>query len=342
MLSRTLRDRISGLVREGGLFGGGASSSPKNGNGAARGTAADRNGSDALAPDRHFVATGIEELLPGGVVQTPHGSVFLHERLYTELGERPAPLLERISWLCAPPGYGPMDAGELHEWTYEPLDPVTGESLAPDPPPPRRDRDIRDLGEITGIDDPPERGLFRRFGHRRVLYLDIETCGLSAAPVFLVGLCHVGDGNLVFRQLFARDYAEERALLCELGRIAREHDFLVTFNGKAFDVPFLRDRATHHRIAPPIQLPHLDLLWMARRRWKTMLPDCKLKTIEWRVLRRRRAGDVGGSEIPGLYHDYVKRGEAYRLIPVFHHNMLDVAAMVELTPVIFDPDAPIY
>ncbi len=257
-------------------------------------------------------------------MQTPHGTVFAHERLYTDLGERPVPLLRRLAELCTYPD------GRL------------ADRIEAEPRPRPRRRRPRDLAEAAGLGDPPERGLFRRFGHRRVLYMDIETCGLSAAPVFLVGLCMVGDRNLVLRQLFARDYAEERALLTELGRIAREHDFLVTFNGKSFDVPFLRDRATHHRLEAPVNLPHLDLLWMARRRWKEHLPDCRLKTIEWRILRRRRAGDVGGSEIPGLYHDYVKRGEAHRLLPVFHHNLLDVVAMVELTPVIFDPEVVAY
>src|SRR6266705_3426790 len=127
-------------------------------------------------------------------------------------------------------------------------------------------------------------------------------------------------------------------ILEELARLAREFDFLVTFNGKSFDVPFLRDRATHHRMGFSLELPHLDLLWMARRRWKHMLPDCRLKTLEWHVLRRRRAGDVSGAEIPGLYHDFVKRGQPHRLLPVFHHNLLDVVAMAELIPPLFDPD----
>jgi uncharacterized protein YprB with RNaseH-like and TPR domain len=298
MLTQAIRDRIGGLLREGRLDG----DAPADGSGRSR----------------HFVATGIEEILPGGIVETAHGPLFAHERLYTDLGERPIPLLERLAALEAPAGEGFAGPGR------------------------RRRRGVRDLAEIAGLHEPPERGLFRRFGHRRVLYMDIETCGLSAAPVFLVGLCLVGDRNLVLRQLFARDYAEERALLAELSRIARDHDFLVTFNGKSFDVPFLRDRAVHHRLDPLAGLPHLDLLWMARRRWKGLLPDCRLKTIEWRVLRRRRAGDVGGAEIPGLYHDYVKNGEAHRLLPVFHHNLLDVVAMVELTPVIFDPDVGVY
>jgi uncharacterized protein YprB with RNaseH-like and TPR domain len=332
MLSKTLRERIGGLLREGALDRDG---DRPNGHAPA-----------AREPRRHFVATGIEEILPGGVIETPQGTVFAHERLYTDLGERPIPLLRDLAELCAYPGCDPEngDAGGGEDaggarWVEIPGVDRPHDSLLERI---RARRRPRDLPEAAGLYDPPERGLFRRFGHRRVLYLDIETCGLSAAPVFLVGLCMVVDRNLVLRQLFARDYAEEKALLSELHRLAREHDFLVTFNGKAFDVPFLRDRAIHHRLDPPIDLPHLDLLWMARRRWKELLPDCKLKTIEWRVLRRRRAGDVGGAEIPGLYHDYVKRGETHRLLPVFHHNLLDVVAMVELTPVIFDPDVTVY
>ena len=310
-LTQAMRERIGDLLREeAGAEAARVKVSPsQNGWKAAR-------AARAAAP-RHFVSTGIEEILPGGLVETEYGPVFVHERLYTDLGERPAPLLRKLAALSAPA-------------------PERGTRAA------RRLRRARDLPEAVALADPPERGLFRRFGHQRILYLDIETCGLSAAPVFLVGLCHVGERNLVLRQLFARDYAEERALLAELARIAQGFDFLVTFNGKSFDVPFLRDRATHHRMPPPLDLPHLDQLWMARRRWKESLPNCRLTTLEWHVLRRRRAGDVGGAEIPGLYHDYVKRGEAHRLLPVFHHNLLDVVAMVELTPPLFDPDVGVY
>ena len=310
-LTKAMRERIGDLLREEAGAGGARVEVTPSQNGWKAARAA-----RAAAP-RHFISTGIEEILPGGLVETAYGPVFVHERLYTDLGERPAPLLRKLAALSAPA-------------------PERGTRAA------RRLRRARDLPEAVALADPPERGLFRRFGHQRILYLDIETCGLSAAPVFLVGLCHVGERNLVLRQLFARDYAEERALLAELARIARGFDFLVTFNGKSFDVPFLRDRAIHHRMPPPLDLPHLDQLWMARRRWKESLPNCRLTTLEWHVLRRRRAGDVGGAEIPGLYHDYVKRGEAHRLLPVFHHNLLDVVAMVELTPPLFDPEAVVY
>jgi len=253
------------------------------------------------------VPTSIEDVLPGGVMIGREGPCFVHERLYTEINEHPIPLLRKFAEIANPP----EDEGQR----YVP----------------------QTLPEAVKALDPPERGLFRKFGHRRMLFLDIETCGLLSQPVFLIGLCMIGDRNLVLRQLFARDYAEERAILCEIERLLGEHDFLVTYNGKSFDMPFLRHRAVHHRIRFETRIPHVDLLWMVRRRWKELLPDCRLKTLEWRVLRRMRAGDIDGSEIPGAYHEYVKHGQPHRLIPVFHHNMLDVVAMAELLPRLFDP-----
>jgi uncharacterized protein YprB with RNaseH-like and TPR domain len=258
-----------------------------------------------------IVPASIEDILPGGVMIGREGAMFVHERLYTDLNERPTPLLKKYEQI-----------GRL---------PDPDEASMP-----------RTLPEAIEALDPPERGLFQKFGHRRMLFLDIETCGLQSQPVFLVGLCHIGERNLVLRQLFARDYAEERCLLAEVERILGEHDFLVTYNGKTFDLPFLRHRAVYHRLRFETRIPHLDLLWMVRRRWKDRLPDCRLKTLESRVLRRLRAGDIDGSEIPGAYHEYVKHGQPHRLLPVFHHNLLDVVAMAELLPKLFEPDPEVY
>ena len=316
MISKTLRAKIGDLLREEGPAA--KAKSPRR----------------PATPARVVQPVPIEEVLPGGVVENEHGSLFVHERLYTDLGERPAALLRKIAALDR----GSYDDGErAAERNRDRRRRARSRSRTKGP------RLVRDLPDIAAAVDPPERGLFRRFGHRRLLYLDIETCGLSAAPVFLVGLGFIVDRNVVFRQLFARSYVEEKALLAEVARTARDFDALATFNGKTFDAPFLADRAVHHRLPLVLPHPHLDLLWMARRRWREHLPNCKLQTLEWRILRRRRGGgDVDGAEIPGLYHDYVKRGEPHRLVRVFHHNLLDVVAMVELTPPLFDPETGVY
>ncbi len=336
MLSKTLRAKIGDLFREEGPArrGGVGALKEKSASGSAASVArAVAEARRAVVRERTVLAVPIEEVLSGGVVTNEEGSLFVHERLYTDLGERPMPLLRKIAALdrgSYDDDERAAEANRTRRRRNRSRTRVKGPRL------------VRDLPDLAAAVDPPERGLFRRFGHRRLLYLDIETCGLSGVPVFLVGLGFVVDRNIVFRQLFARDYSEERALLAEVARVARDFDALVTFNGKTFDAPFLYDRAVHHRVPFALPHPHLDLLWMARRRWKGHLPNCRLQTLEWRILRRRRGGDVDGAEIPGHYHEYVKRGEPHRLVPVFHHNLLDVVAMVELTPPIFDPEVGVY
>jgi hypothetical protein len=175
--------------------------------------------------------------------------------------------------------------------------------------------------------DEPDLVALCAHGLEHALFLDLETGGLSSSPVFLAGTMHWNGSDFVLRQYFARHYGEEATLLAALDEATRGFEILVTFNGKSYDVPFLRDRANVHRVRVAMPPRHLDLLHPARRRWRSELPDCRLQTLELRICRRRRTGDVPGEEVPGLYHDFVRHGDPYRLIPVFHHNLLDVITM---------------
>jgi uncharacterized protein YprB with RNaseH-like and TPR domain len=178
--------------------------------------------------------------------------------------------------------------------------------------------------------DFPELQLLEAIGLERALFLDLETGGLTSSPVFLAGTMHWNGEDFVLRQYFARHYGEEAALLRAVHEMAQEFDALITFNGKSYDAPFLVNRAALHGVRMRLPLVHVDLLHLSRRRWKSELRDCRLQTLEWHVCRRRRSGDVPGEEVPGLYHDYVKNGDPWRLVPVFHHNMLDVITMAEI------------
>lgn len=184
------------------------------------------------------------------------------------------------------------------------------------------------------LPEPPpgevELSSLRLLGLGRALFLDLETCGLSSSPVFLAGTMHWNGEDFVLHQYFARHYGEEAALLAAVAEQAARFDSLITFNGKSYDAPFLHARALTHGVAMRLPPHHLDLLHHARRRWKEELPDCRLTTLELRVCRRRRTGDVPGDQIPGLYHDYVKNGDPWRLVPVFHHNLLDVTTMADV------------
>lgn len=184
------------------------------------------------------------------------------------------------------------------------------------------------------LDTPPEEeadlAALAHHGLASALFLDLETGGFASSPVFLAGTMHWNGSDYVLRQYFARHYGEEASLIRALALQAREFEFMVTFNGKSYDAPFLMSRAYVHGVDLKLPPRHVDLLHAARRRWKRTLDNCRLQTLERWVCRRHRAGDVPSDEVPALYHDFVRRGDPYRLVPVFHHNMLDVITMAEV------------
>ena len=166
-------------------------------------------------------------------------------------------------------------------------------------------------------------------------FLDTETSGLSGGTgtyAFLVGIARFVDGQLVLRQFFMRDPAEEPAMLEAVAQFLAPAQALVTFNGKAFDAPLLTTRYRLHRIPIPYEgYAHLDLLPLARRLWRDRLESRALKYLEQHVLGMTRSSEeVPGYEIPWLYFDYLKSGDARPLAGVFYHNAMDVVAMAAL------------
>jgi uncharacterized protein YprB with RNaseH-like and TPR domain len=166
-------------------------------------------------------------------------------------------------------------------------------------------------------------------------FLDTETSGLSGGTgtyAFLVGVARFVDGQFLLQQFFMRDPAEEPALLEGLSNFLAPCKALVTFNGKAFDAPLLTTRYSMHRIPVPYRdYSHLDLLPLARRLWRDRLPSRALKYLEENILGLARSTDeVPGYEIPWLYFDYLRTGDARPLGGVFYHNAMDVVAMAAL------------
>ena len=190
-------------------------------------------------------------------------------------------------------------------------------------------------------------------------FLDTETSGLAGGTgtyAFLVGVGRffpvepngdlqmpvdaTSDRPMEFRlqQFFMRDPAEEAAMLEGLADFLAPCQALVTFNGKSFDAPLLTTRYSLHNIPCPFSgYAHLDLLPLARRLWRDRLPSRALKYLEENVLAAPRTiEEVPGYEIPYLYFDYLRSGNARPLKGVFYHNAMDVVAMAALLSLVAD------
>jgi uncharacterized protein YprB with RNaseH-like and TPR domain len=180
------------------------------------------------------------------------------------------------------------------------------------------------------------------FHPEQALYIDIETTGLSHGAgtfAFLVGCAYFENGEIVLEQLFMRDPTDEMPVLARFLELIERFRYLVSFNGKSFDLSVLQTRLIMTRMLSQLEVglkvrPHLDLLHVSRQAYKGVFSDTRLQTLEREVLGLpaiEREDDVPGSLVPAIYFHYLHTGYAPQLDVVLRHNRTDVLSMISLT-----------
>lgn len=152
-------------------------------------------------------------------------------------------------------------------------------------------------------------------GDRSILFLDIETTGLSRYydEITLVGFMSGG----VYRVHVAGDDP------AELLDAVASADTLVTFNGTTFDLPFLQQTFENVRLPEA----HIDLRYAARRHGLSG----GQKAIEQALGIEARTGleNIDGAQAVLLWHRYL-RGEIGALDLLIRYNLADVWAMTAI------------
>jgi uncharacterized protein YprB with RNaseH-like and TPR domain len=199
--------------------------------------------------------------------------------------------------------------------------------------------DIGALAELpSNLLDSLSENEIAAFEPGRWAFLDTETTGLaggSGTYAFLIGVGQITKQGFQTRQYFMREYVEERSMLFALEKHLLEFDVLITYNGRSYDQPLLETRYRMNRHKPPFsRLGHLDLLYGARRLWKLRLESCRLIQLEQEILGVCREGDLPGELIPYVYFEYLRSREALQLVPIFHHNAMDILTLACLTAIV--------
>ena len=173
---------------------------------------------------------------------------------------------------------------------------------------------------------------------KRWAFLDTETTGLAGGTgtyAFLIGVGRSTMTDFACASFSCAITARKPSLLASLGEHLARFDVLITYNGKAYDQPLLETRYRMVRARPPFaRMEHLDLLFGARRLWKLRLDSCRLVDLEYQVLGVERQGDLPGEMIPYYYFEYLRMRQAFRLVPIFHHNAIDIVSLACLTAIV--------
>ena len=166
--------------------------------------------------------------------------------------------------------------------------------------------------------------------------LDTETSGLAGGTgtwAFVCGLARFEDDCLLLRQYLLTRLDGESAFLTRLAAELADATLLLSYNGKSFDVPLLATRFRLCGIAwDGERIAHLDLLHPVRRAFAKRWPDCRLGSVETRLLGVRRDGDLPGAEAPAAWLDWLRRGDDGRLGAVLRHNRIDLISVAALVP----------
>lgn len=199
--------------------------------------------------------------------------------------------------------------------------------------------DISDLAELPDdLLSELSDGAIPRAHPTKWAFLDTETTGLAGGTgtyAFLIGVGSIEAAGFRLRQFFMRDYGEEASQLHRLAEYLAQFEVLVTYNGKAYDQPLLETRFRMSRARHPFdRMEHLDLLFGARRLWKLRLDSCRLMDLENQILGVERQGDLPGELIPYCYFGYLRTQRAFDLVPIFHHNAIDILSLACLTAIV--------
>jgi len=198
---------------------------------------------------------------------------------------------------------------------------------------------IADLEDLSGdLLDTISNGLIRGVPPAKWCFLDTETTGLaggSGTYAFLIGVGRITPQGFRVRQFFMREFGEEASQLSALHEHLKQFEVLITYNGRTFDQPLLETRFRMVRQRPPFAaLEHLDLLFGARRLWNLRFDSCRLVDLENQILGVERHGDLPGEMIPYFYFEYLRTHEIFRLMPIFHHNAVDILTLACLTAIV--------
>ena len=168
----------------------------------------------------------------------------------------------------------------------------------------------------------PSREHWRLFPHfnQRVAYLDIETTGTQSGADYITTICTYDGENI-------RHYVHNQNMDAFV-RDIRNYELLVTYNGKSFDLPFIRDY-----FGITLNPAHIDL----RHVFASLGFKGGLKGVEKQLgIDREDLDGVDGSFAVLLWHDYFRRGNPLALDTLIAYNMMDVVNLEALMVIAYN------
>lgn len=181
------------------------------------------------------------------------------------------------------------------------------------------------------------------FRNRSFAVFDIETTGLSPAhcKVILSGILLYDREGCRIIQYFADQADDEKQIIEKTLEQLDAVDYVITYNGKHFDMPFMEKRAEKHGITFDPKVYNLDLFLVVQScsDLRETLPNLKQKTLEvFMGLSDTRDDEISGGESVVLYEQYMQTHAFALEKTILLHNHDDLIQLYRLLPIISKTD----
>jgi uncharacterized protein YprB with RNaseH-like and TPR domain len=165
--------------------------------------------------------------------------------------------------------------------------------------------------------------------------IDIETLGLSERPIILLGIAKPTKDHICTSQFLLRDIGDEPGAIWALVSQLEPNLSFITFNGRSFDIPYIKQRLAYYGLDAPLDNPHFDVLHFTRRALKHKLPDCRLDTVE-KYIGIKRDINIPGALVPHFYETYLRTKNVGPLVPIVEHNKQDLLTLGSLSSKLYE------
>lgn len=187
------------------------------------------------------------------------------------------------------------------------------------------------------------------FAGKKLAVFDIETLGLNASreSVILAGILDVDkDGNATAVQYFLDSPDEEAVLLAVLKEELNKYDVLLTFNGRHFDLPYIKKRAEVLGLEDyEIRPYNLDLfqILQGQASLKAVIGKLSQKNVErYLGISAGRDDEISGADSVLMFKEYLTANDSDRkddlARQILLHNHDDIVQLYRLLPIIRQTD----
>lgn len=184
--------------------------------------------------------------------------------------------------------------------------------------------------------------ILNRYKMDKIAYFDIETTGFDKHEdiIMLISLgWFLNKKSFYIKQYYAENTQEEKNVLSAFKEDLKEYDTWCSYNGKAFDQPFIENRMLKNHIKDfTAPLEHIDLYRLIRPYYKQLgLDRCNLKSVE-KYIGINRLDKIDGGMSVELYNKYLRTNDEKLQKIIMLHNYEDVLNLPKIFKVIFDID----